>query len=403
MGRRQLPLLALLGPGLMVMLADTDAGCVVTAAQSGATWGYRLLVVEALLVPVLYLVMELAVRLALTTGKGLTELIREHLGPTWTAVAVGTLAVSVLGALVTEFAGLAGVGELFGLPPAAVVGVSAAGLVLLVVTGGYRRVEVVGIVLGSLEFVFVAAAVMAHPDGAALARGFSPVQPYGDPSFLALVAANAGAVVMPWMLFYQPTAVLQKGLTVRNLRAARIDTAIGAVVTQVVMAVVLIAAAASFHGGQLRTVGQLARALQPALGSTAGRIVLALGIGGAALVASIVVSLAASWSVAEAFGRRCDLDAGVRAQRLFYGAYVAIVAAGAALVLTSGSFVRLSVDVEILNALLLPVLFGILAVLARRALPAGHRLAPRRRLALVAAAGPCAAVALVWVGISLGF
>ncbi|HET7567100.1 MAG TPA: divalent metal cation transporter [Gaiellaceae bacterium] len=403
MRTRRLPLLAFLGPGLMVMLADTDAGCVVTAAQSGATWGYRLLLVQVLLVPVLYLVLELAVRLALTTGKGLTELIRDELGPAWTAVAVATLAVSVLGALVTEFAGLAGVGALFGLPRAAVVGASAALLVLLVVTGGYRRVEVVGIALGSLELVFVGAALAAHPDPAAVASGLSPVQPYGDPGYFALLAANVGAVVMPWMLFYQPTAVLQKGLTRWHLRAARIDTAVGAVVTQLVMVAVLVAAAASLHGGgSLESIGSLAAALTPALGSTAGRVVLALGISGAALVAAIVVSLAASWSVAEAFGKPRRLGDGIRRARLFYGAYAAVVAAGAGIVLASDSLVRLSVDVEILNALLLPVLFALLAVLARRALPAPYRLAPRRRFALVAVTGPVAAVALVWVGIALG-
>lgn len=402
MRKRALPLLVVLGPGMMVMLADTDAGSVVTAAQSGAAWGYRLLLVQILLVPVLYLVLELVVRLSLATGKGLTELIREHLGPSWAGLAVATLGVSVLGALVTEFAGLAGVGELFGVPRAATVCTAAVLLVLLVVTGGYRRVEVVGIALGSLELVFVAAAVMAHPRPGAVAAGLT-LQPFGDRSYLALVAANVGAVVMPWMLFYQPAALLQKGLSWRNVRAARIDTALGAVVTQLVMAAVLVAAAAGLHGrGRLDTVGQLAAALTPALGPAASRVVLALGIGGAAIVASIVVSLAASWAVAEALGRPRSLGDGLRRARLFYGAYAAVVAAGAALVLASSSLVRLAVDVEILNALLLPFLLGVLVVLARRALPHPLRLPRGRRVALAAAAGPVVVVALLWAGIALG-
>jgi len=402
MRSRRLLLIGLLGPGVMVMLADTDAGSVITAAQSGASWGYRLLLVQFLLVPVLYLVMELVVRLALTTGKGLTELIREHLGTTWAAVAVATLAVSVVGALVTEFAGLAGVGELFGVPRAATVSIAAALLVLLVVTGGYRRVEVVGIALGSLELVFVAAAWLGHPSPGAMASGLSHPA-LGSGGYLTLVAANVGAVVMPWMLFYQPTAVLQKGLTRHELRAARIDTAVGAVMTQVVMAAVLVAAAASLHGGgPLRTVGELASALAPALGPNGGRVVLALGVGGAAIVASIVVSLAASWSVAEALGRPRSLDDDVRRARLFYGAYTALVVGGAGLVLASSSLVRLAVNVEVLNALLLPMLLGVVLVLARRALP--RTLAPRRgrRAALAAAVGPVVVVALAWVGIALG-
>lgn len=115
--------LLVLGPGLMVMLADTDAGSIVTAAQSGARWGYRLLLLQLVLVPILYLVMELTVRLGVATGKGHAELIREHFGAGWAYLSVGTLLVSAIGALVTEFAGVAGIGHLFGLPaPAATAG-----------------------------------------------------------------------------------------------------------------------------------------------------------------------------------------------------------------------------------------------------------------------------------------
>ena len=396
--------LAVLGPGLMVMLADTDAGSVVTAAQSGAAWGYRLLLVQLALVPVLIVVLGLSARLAITTGKGFTELIREHFGGRWATVAVVTLVVTVMGALVTEFAGLAGVGQLFGVPRAVTVPVAALALVVLVVSGGYRRVEIVGLVLGSLELAFVVAAAMAHPSVSAVGGGFVASQPLGDHGYLALVAANVGAVVMPWMIFYQQSAIVQKRLTARNLRVVRLDVAAGAVVTQVVMAAVLVAAAARLHGkGSLSTIGQLATALSPALGGTAGRVILALGIGGAALVASIVVSLAATWAVAEALGKPRDLNRSVRHARPFYALYAAIVAGGAALVLVSSSLVRLAVDVEILNALLLPLVLVFLALLAHRALPRPYRLLRRQRVAFAAAAGPIVAVALLWVAIALGF
>ena len=103
------------------MLADTDAGSIITAAQSGATWGYRLLPLEVLLIPVLYLVMELTVRLGATTGKGHAEAIRDRFGPRWAALSVGTLLISVTGALISEFAGIAGGGGFVGLPPAMTV------------------------------------------------------------------------------------------------------------------------------------------------------------------------------------------------------------------------------------------------------------------------------------------
>src|SRR5271165_6983822 len=107
---------AVWGPGLLVMLADTDAGNVVTAAQAGAQWGYRLLPLVLMLIPMLYLVQELTVRLGVHTGRGHAELIRERYGFGWALVAVGGLAAAAIGSLVTEFTGVAGVGEMFGLP-----------------------------------------------------------------------------------------------------------------------------------------------------------------------------------------------------------------------------------------------------------------------------------------------
>ncbi len=398
-------LLWVLGPGLMVMLADTDAGSVITASQSGARWGFRLLVLQVLLVPILYLVMELTVRLGITTGKGHAELIREHFGARWAVFSVGTLLVSAAGALVTEFAGIAGAGQLFGISPFLTVPPAAALLVLLVVCGGYRRVEVVGIVLGLLELSFVGAALFAHPSAHALAAGVSTGQPLGNQAYLALIAANVGAVVMPWMLFYQQSAVIDKGLASRDLRAARVDTAIGAVLTQVIMAAVLIATAAALHGrhaGSLHGIGDIAAALAPLLGAEASRYMLALGMVGAALVASIVVSLAAAWAVSEAAGRPRSLDQRPRQAPLFYGLYTGAVLLGAAVVLASHSLVRLAVDVEILNALLLPLVLGMLVLLARRALPRTHALSNRHRAVVSFATGAVTLVSILWLGFAFG-
>ncbi|HKI91100.1 MAG TPA: divalent metal cation transporter [Gaiellaceae bacterium] len=407
MGSRQYRLpraLWVIGPGLMVMLADTDAGSVITASQSGARWGYRLLVLQVLLVPILYLVMELTVRLGIATGKGHAQLIRERFGTRWAAISVGTLLVSALGALVTEFAGIAGAGELFGVPRVLTVPLAAGMLVALVVSGGYRRVEVVGIALGLFELAFAGAAVIAHPGLHALAAGVTEAQPLGNGSYLALVAANVGAVVMPWMLFYQQSAVVEKGLGERDLRWARIDTAVGAVLTQVIMGAVLVATAASLHGSgaSLRSVGEMAGALAPLLGGTTSRVVLAVGMAGAALVASIVVSLGAAWAVAEAAGRPRSLDDGVRSAPLFYGLFTAAVVLGATLVLASGSLVRLAVEAEILNALLLPLVLGMLVVLARRVLPGRYALGRGHRFAVGLTTVAVTLVGILWAGFALG-
>ena len=396
----------ILGPGLMVMLADTDAGSVITASQSGARWGFRLLALQIVLVPVLYVVMELTVRLGITTGKGHAALIRERFGPGWAYFSVGALLISVVGALVTEFAGIAGAGELFGVPRLLTVPLAAGLLVLLVVSGGYRRVEIVGISLGLLELTFVGAALFAHPSVHELASGVAARQPLGNGSYLGLVAANVGAVVMPWMLFYQQGAVVDKGLQERHLRVARIDIAVGAVLTQIVMGAVLVATAASFAGRagthSLTSVGQISAALTPLLGGMTAKLTLALGILGAAFVAGIVVSLAAAWAVSEVAGRPGSLNVGVKRAPLFYAIYTGAVAVGAGAVLVSHSLVRLAVDVEILNALLLPIVLGMLVLLAHSALPKQHRLSRPRAVTVGFVTSGAALLGILWLGLAFG-
>jgi NRAMP (natural resistance-associated macrophage protein)-like metal ion transporter len=404
--RRALRLPALLvicGPGLMVMLADTDAGSISTAAQSGAQWGYQLLALQLLLIPVLYLVMELTVRLGVVTGKGHAQLISEQFGRRWALVSVGTLGVSAAAALVTEFAGVAGIGRLFGLPAAATVAPAALALVALVVTGGYRRIEIVGITLGLFELAFIVGAVLARPQAHAMVTGAFSAASFTKSGFTTLVAANVGAVIMPWMVFYQQGAVVEKRLRPENLRVARIDTAAGAVVTQVVMIAVLVVSAATLHGSgrSLASVADLSAALSPGLGHEAAKYVLALGIGGAAIVASIVVALALAWSVAETFAKPRSLSDGVRHAPLFYGLFTLAVVTGAALVLTSSSLVSLSIDVEVLNALLVPLVLGLLVALALRVLPKPYALSARRRIALLAVTGVVIVIGLFWAVLAL--
>ena len=151
------------GPGLVVMLADTDVGSIITAGQSGVQWGYRLLLLQFVLVPILFMVQELTVRLAIFTGRGHGELIAETFGRFWAWVSVTGLAIATMGALITELSGVAGVGELYGVPRGVSLALAATALVAVVLTGSYRRVERVAIALGLFEFAFFAVAWLAHP------------------------------------------------------------------------------------------------------------------------------------------------------------------------------------------------------------------------------------------------
>ncbi len=369
--------LAIIGPGLVVMLADTDAGSVVTAAQSGAMWGYKLLLLQIVLIPVLYVVQELAVRLGLATGKGHGELIREHFGKGWAWISVGTLVVASVGALVTEFAGIGGVGLLFGIPLWLSVGMAVVFLSVVAWTGSYRSVERIAILVGSFELAFVVVAVWAHPRPSEILAGLVQI-PWKNPDYLYLAAANVGAVIMPWMIFYQQSAVVDKGLTIRNLRAARWDTAWGAVITQVIMAAVLMAAAATLGqsnpGESLDTVQQITHALTPFLGETVGVIFFGLGMVGAAMVAAIVVSLATAWGLGEVTGYRHSLEHSPLKAPWFYIIYTIGIVLGGLLVISGVNLVTLSITVQIMNALLLPIVLGFLYVLALKTLPSPYRL-----------------------------
>ncbi len=370
---RSLKLLLLVaGPGLVVMLADTDAGSAITAAQSGAQFGYSLLPLQVLLIPVLYLVQELTVRLGLATQKGHGELIRERFGRFWAWLSVSTLLVSCVGALLTEFAGIAGVGLLFGVPAWASVWGAVLLLIVVAATGTYRQVEIVAILIGLFELAFVFAALKAHPSGGEIIAG-ARSQPWHNSDYLFLLASNVGAVIMPWMVFYQQSAVVDKGLGLQHVRPARLDTAIGAVITQVIMGAVLILTASTIGKANphasLNTVQQIAGAITPGLGEFWGKLLFALGMLGAALVATIVVSLTAAWGLGEVTGYKHSLALHPFEAPWFYGVYVVCLLAGAGIVLSGINLVHLTIGVEVMNALLLPIVLGLLLALAIIALP----------------------------------
>ncbi len=316
--------LAVFGPGLVVMLADTDVGSVITAGQSGVQWGYRLLALQLVLVPILYMSQELTVRLAIFTGRGHGELIRDTFGKVWAWVSALGLGIAVTGALLTEFSGVAGVGELYGLPRFVSLPIAALALLAVVATGSYRRVERVAIAVGLFELAFFFVAWSAHPSVTAMLRDAADI-PFRDRDYQYLAAANIGSVIMPWMVFYQQSAIADKRLKPEHLSAARWDTAAGALLTQLIMAAVLIACAATIGAGKpdasLTSVGDMAQALTPFLGRTMGNLIFGLGVLGAGMVAAIVVSLAFAWGLGEVTGYRRSLEYHPLQARWFYGVY----------------------------------------------------------------------------------
>jgi Mn2+/Fe2+ NRAMP family transporter len=180
---------------------------------------------------VLYLVQEMTARLGIHTGFGHGALIRRELGRGWAMVSAAPMIVSAIGTLVVEFAGVAGVGELFGISRWVTVPTATVFLIGLAFTRGYRRLERIGIAVGLAELAFIPAMLLAHPHIGAIASQLGS-QPLGKTSYLTLLAAAVGAVIMPWMIFYQEGAVIDSGITPAGLRHERRDTMAGAILTR---------------------------------------------------------------------------------------------------------------------------------------------------------------------------
>jgi len=220
----------------------------------------------------------------------------------------------------------------------------------------------------------------SHPQGAELTSGLAHM-PLQNSAYLYLVAANIGAVIMPWMIFYQQSAIADKKLLPCHYRHAQWDTAFGSVIAQGVMAAVLIAAAATIGklhtdaaGASLNSIGDITKMLVPVLGPNVGRVVFGLGTIGAGMVAAIVVSLASAWGFGEVTGYRHSLEHHPLDAPWFYGIYAVAVIGGAIIVDLVPDLVALNIGVEVMNALMLPLVLGFLVLLAFKALPEEHRL-----------------------------
>lgn len=373
--RHLLRYLAVLGPGMVVMFADTEAGSITTAATSGAQFGFKLILLQLLLIVPLFVVQEMTVRLGTLTGKGHAYLIRKHYGIGWAWVSLGTMLVTNFAALVTEFAGIAGAAKIFGLPSAPLV-VAAAGLLGVVIfTRSYKRAEIFALALCTIELLFIPAAFAAHPAVHDVVKeGLFGKQPLGDRAYLLLIASNIGAVIMPWMIFYQQSALVDKQLRPGDLGYARLDTAIGSVLTQGVMIAIIVTTAATLfaHHVQVSDASQAALALQPLVGRLAG-VTFGAGLIGASMLGAFVVSIATAWAFGEAFGWRHSLNDGIRARR-FSALYLACIFAAAAVVLIPGlPLVALTIDVEAFNGFVLPIVLVFLLFLVNDRRIVGER------------------------------
>lgn len=349
--------LRVVGPAWVVMLADVDAPSVITAGEGGTASGYALLLPVFAIVPVLFLVQEMTARLALVTGKGHVELVRSRYGGRWAAVSVLGMAVINFVAYVAEFAGIALGAAIVGVPaPVAIVGA----LVIhasMVLTTSYKWFERLALALSLALFSFVVLAIAGRPDIGHLVSDLNPMPGDVPHDYFALVVAMVGASIMPWMLFYQQSASVDKELTREDLRGSRIETLVGAFASQALMAAIVIAAAAAMTSAApvpatAANLAELPEGMARLADGGAGWLI-AIGLIGSGLLALVVVSLSAAWGIGELMGWPHSLNLRPGQARRFYAVYLLEVIPAAALALLSRDLVRVCVGAMVFNVIVL--------------------------------------------------
>ncbi len=354
-------LLAILGPGLIVMVGDNDAGAFATYGQAGQNYGTTLLWTLTLLIPVLYVNQEMVLRLGAVTGVGHARLIFERFGRFWGAFSVIDLFLLNALTIVTEFIGISLALDYLGLDKTTGVIVSAALVMLAVSTGDFRRFERFAMVLVGASLLLIPIYFMAHPPFAQVARDFVvPRMPEGGKlsDVMLLIIGIVGTTVAPWQLFFQQSYVIDKRITPRFIRYERLDLWIGIALVIIGGGAIMAFTAATFSGrsefGNFTDAGGIAAGIGKYVGTTAG-VMFALALIDAALIGASAVSLSTAYAMGDVFSARHSLHRKVTDAKGFYAVYCGLIVIAAAIVLTPGSPLGLlTLAVQVLAGVLLP-------------------------------------------------
>ncbi len=357
---RLLTLLAIMGPGLIVMIGDNDAGGVSTYAQAGQNFGLTLLWTLPLLVPVLVVNQEMVVRLGAVTGVGHARLINERFGKFWGAFSVGDLFILNFLTIATEFIGVSLALGYFGVSQYISVPVAAVALVVMTATGSFRRWERFMFIFIVANFLVIPLAVYSHPSpGRFLEHLAVPgVQGGFNSTSVLLIIAIVGTTVAPWQLFFQQSNIIDKRITPRWINYERTDTVLGSLVTVFAASLLIAVSAAAFGhtplAGHFTNAGAVARGFDRYVGHAAGAL-FAVVLLNASIIGAASVTLATSYAFGDVFGARHSLHRSWREAKFFYGAFSGMVAAAAVIVLIPGAPLGLiTTGVQALAGVLLP-------------------------------------------------
>ncbi|WP_152392946.1 NRAMP family divalent metal transporter [Paenibacillus guangzhouensis] len=371
---------ALLGPGLLAAIANNDAGGVISYAVTGAQFGIGLFVPLVIcLVPLAFTIQEMSMRLGAVTQEGFSRLALRRYGRFWGYYHISTLAFENLLTLITEFIGMTAGLVLLGIP----LWMSSIFCLLLVIAfvlfTGYWTKERIALFVGALNVIFLVVAAMTHPSVADIGRAFTTwnVPAEMQDGMIWFVIATVGNAVAPWMIFFQGSGTIDKGITAQELRFSRVDTALGSIIQVIIAAGIIICGAALF--GHVQNIGDAGPSeMIGALHDVVGRwpaILFGLGLFNAGFLASITVSLSSSWSIAELFGWSKSLNDKITEAPKFYAVYIgSLVFAAVAILIPDLPLNLISIITQVIGGILmLPLLIFMVLMTSDRELMGEYR------------------------------
>jgi NRAMP (natural resistance-associated macrophage protein)-like metal ion transporter len=349
--------LAMLGPGIITGSVDNDAGGITTYSVAAATYGYSILWTILPSFVVLLVVQEMNMRMGACTGKGLADLIRESFGIKVTFWIFLGLLIADIGNTATEFAGVAGSMDIFGISKYVSVPLAAAGVWILVTKGNYKTTERIFLLFSACLLSYVVSAWASKPDWHQVARGFIQPQFHLDKDYLVLVLGIVGTTIAPWMQFYMQSAVIEKGTTMDDYKFALADVVIGCIATVSVAVFIMVACAATLHvnGVVINEAKDAAMALKPFAGALASEL-FAFGLFVASIFSATILPLATSFYICEAFGFSAGIDKRVKEAPQFYTLFAAIMIIACGVVLfPNAPLIAITLVTQDINAILLPL------------------------------------------------
>ena len=344
------------GPGIIVMLADNDAGGITTYAATGSRYGYHLIWFLVLLLPVAYYVQEMTVRLGAVTKRGHAEAIFESFGAFWGWFSLLDLLLVDWLTLVTEFIGMTAALAIFRIPPWLTVIMVCTVMGVMVLRGRYWTWEKISLFFCGINLIYIPCAFLVHPSVSdILHTGVIPNFPPGgfNNDLFFILMANIGTTIAPWMVFFQQSSVVDKGLKEKDIPWGKVDTLVGSTLTVVVAIFIVIVTGTVLRGVSIDDAAQAAKMLMP--GNRYLGTFLAIGLFDAGFLGAICISLASSWAFGEVFGWAHSLNQNVREAPWFYVCYfLTLITAGCVVLIPGAPLVLITLFVQVIAVTLLP-------------------------------------------------